>query len=483
MTRRTIEDICKEIGISGNYLRYHKDEVLEVFRGILRCEYHDKTVDTFIAMLDPEKSVADIRKEFGYTEATNLSNIFSKCISALTDGKVGKMMVHDTIKTLSAIHKGLDQRRLYNQCQLYLGTCHASIKKHNHPDLIKWAAKFVNIEPHNLSSLAMTNVQNQTHGFTWYEVSEEEGQPYYEGRYIKDVPAEISKIASESKIPQMTRYLTPHEIHEQWPYNMLFEIWGDHEIKSPLMCSTEQGLCVAVMNALDTLSEREKDILLRKYRDGMTFRAIGDALDRTGNRIAQIHNTAIRKMRHPARNKDIIPYHLALKYGYPYNAFLHAGISLYTEIDTELVRYFIERDCEDGKDYARQIDTLRELYNLGYYRPDISELFAKVFSQESDNLRYLQSMDIVEYCHHLNDTINRKNLPIEESVVDESPIIEELLLSVRAYNCLKKSGINTVDELIKMLNNGKTLHEQVRHLGVRTEAEIIEKLKSRGYIK
>lgn len=474
MTRRTIEDICKEIGISGNYLRYHKDEVLEVFRGILRCEYHDKTVDTFIAMLDPEKSVADIRNEFGYTETTNLSNIFSKCIDALTDDK---LMVHDTIKTLVAIHKGVSQYRLY------IGKCHASIKKHNHPDLIKWAGKFANIEPHKLSSLAMTNVQNQTHGFTWYEVSEEEGQPYYEGRYIKDVPVEISKIASESGISQMTRYLTPHEMHEQWPYNMLFEIWGDHEIKSPLMSSTEQGLCVAVMYALDTLSEREKDILLRKYRDGMTFRAIGDALDRTSTRIAQIHNTAIRKMRHPARNKDIIPYHLALKYGYPYNAFLHAGISLYTEIDTELVRYFIERDCEDGKDYARQIDTLRELYNLGYYRPDISELFAKVFSQESDNLRYLQSMDIVEYCHHLNDTINRKDLPIDDGVVDESPIIEELLLSVRAYNCLKKAGINTVDELIKMLDNGKALHEQVRNLGIRTEAEIIEKLRSRGYIK
>ena len=100
MTRRTIEDICNEIGISGNYLRYHKDEVLEVFRGILRCEYHDKTVDTFIAMLDPEKSVADIRKEFGYTETANLSNIFSKCISALTDDRLEKLMVHDTIKTL-----------------------------------------------------------------------------------------------------------------------------------------------------------------------------------------------------------------------------------------------------------------------------------------------------------------------------------------------------------------------------------------------
>ena len=329
----------------------------------------------------------------------------------------------------------------------------------------------------------MKNVQNQTHGFTWYYVSEGEGQPYYAGKYIKDVPVEISKIASESEIPQMPRYLTPNEMHKQWPYNILFEIWGEHEIKSPLMSSTEQGLCVAVMDTLETLSEREKDILLRKYRDGMTFRAIGDALDRTSNRIAQIHNTAIRKMRHPARNKNIIPYHLALKYGYPYNAFLHAGISLYTEIDTELVQYFIERDCEDGKQYARQIDTLRELYNLGYYRPDISELFVKVFDQENDNLRYLQSMDIVEYCHHLNETINRKNLPIDDSVVDESPIIEELLLSVRAYNCLKKAGINTVDELIKILGNGKTLHEQVRHLGVHTEAEIIEKLRSGGYIK
>ena len=478
MTRRTIEDICRELGIHVNYLRYHKDEVLEVFRGILRSEYNDKTVDTFIALLDDEKTTADVQKEFGYTESTNLSNIFSKCIDALTDDK---RLVHTTITTLVAINNGVSKYKFY------VGECHASIDKRNHPSLIKWAGKFANIEPHKLSLMKMTQVCGRTHGFSWYCVeTAEEGIPYYEGMYIKDVPEMISKIAQESGIHQSPRYPTPDEMRKQWPYNMIMEIFGDVEIKSPLMREHESDLCLTLTHVMETLSEREQEILFMKYREGMTLRAIGDALDRTSNRISQIHSKAIRKMRHPVRNKDIIPYHLALKYGYPYNAFLHAGISLYKEIDTKLVRYFIERDCEDGKQYARQIDTLGELYNLGYYRSDISKLLAKVFNQGSDNLRYLQSMDIVEYCHHLTDIINGKNIStsVDEENLDVSPKIEELLLSVRAYNCLKKAGINTVNELLNVMNDGKkSLHEKVRNLGIRTEEEIYEKLKSRGYVE
>jgi DNA-directed RNA polymerase subunit alpha len=52
--------------------------------------------------------------------------------------------------------------------------------------------------------------------------------------------------------------------------------------------------------------------------------------------------------------------------------------------------------------------------------------------------------------------------------------IDELELSVRSYNCLKRAGINTVEEL-----TNKTPDEmmKVRNLGKKSLDEVLEKLK------
>ena len=56
--------------------------------------------------------------------------------------------------------------------------------------------------------------------------------------------------------------------------------------------------------------------------------------------------------------------------------------------------------------------------------------------------------------------------------------IEELDLSVRSFNCLKRAGINTVEDLIN-----KTEEEmmKVRNLGKKSLEEVIAKLKSLGF--
>ena len=55
--------------------------------------------------------------------------------------------------------------------------------------------------------------------------------------------------------------------------------------------------------------------------------------------------------------------------------------------------------------------------------------------------------------------------------------IDELELSVRSYNCLKRAGINTVEELCNM-SNEDMMH--VRNLGRRSLEEILQKLKDLG---
>ena len=55
--------------------------------------------------------------------------------------------------------------------------------------------------------------------------------------------------------------------------------------------------------------------------------------------------------------------------------------------------------------------------------------------------------------------------------------IDELELSVRSYNCLKRAGINTVEEL-----TNKTAEDmmKVRNLGRKSLEEVLGKLKELG---
>jgi DNA-directed RNA polymerase subunit alpha len=55
--------------------------------------------------------------------------------------------------------------------------------------------------------------------------------------------------------------------------------------------------------------------------------------------------------------------------------------------------------------------------------------------------------------------------------------IEELDLSVRSYNCLKRAGINTVEELIKKTEEDMM---KVRNLGKKSLEEVKSKLDELG---
>jgi DNA-directed RNA polymerase subunit alpha len=55
--------------------------------------------------------------------------------------------------------------------------------------------------------------------------------------------------------------------------------------------------------------------------------------------------------------------------------------------------------------------------------------------------------------------------------------IDELELSVRAYNCLKRAGINTVEELVNKTPDDMM---KVRNLGRKSLEEVLLKLKNLG---
>lgn len=81
----------------------------------------------------------------------------------------------------------------------------------------------------------------------------------------------------------------------------------------------------------------------------------------------------------------------------------------------------------------------------------------------------------------LSDEAKNAEIMVErEETVKERVLemtIEELDMSVRSFNCLKRAGIDTVEDLI---NRTEDEMMKVRNLGKKSLEEVIEKLHSLG---
>ena len=173
-----------------------------------------------------------------------------------------------------------------------------------------------------------------------------------------------------------------------YPDNLLYDIFGG-EWEFPRPGDFDGSL----EYVLHTLTERERRVLDFRYKDSLTFEAIGKRECVTRERIRQIHAKSLRKLRHPER----LHY---LKYG---------------------VSGVIRWKSESARDAA--------LASLP--KPDKPE-----------------------------------NIPLEE-----------LELSVRSYNCLKRAGKCTLRDVSEM-----TFDElcHVRNLGKRSIDEICAVLTKYG---
>ncbi len=82
--------------------------------------------------------------------------------------------------------------------------------------------------------------------------------------------------------------------------------------------------------------------------------------------------------------------------------------------------------------------------------------------------------------------VSDNNEPAEEThgrkaELYEKPI-EELDLSVRVFNSLKRTGITTVGDVLDMLARGPDAMLAIRNFGEKSLDELVEKLKDKGYL-
>jgi DNA-directed RNA polymerase subunit alpha len=102
-----------------------------------------------------------------------------------------------------------------------------------------------------------------------------------------------------------------------------------------------------------------------------------------------------------------------------------------------------------------------------------------------DSMRQAADILVQHLTLFVGDRTTMVELPEEEesipSRVAEAPI-EELELTVRAYNCLKRAGITKVGEILKRMEKGEDEMLAIRNFGKKSLDELVEKLSEKGYM-
>ena len=71
-----------------------------------------------------------------------------------------------------------------------------------------------------------------------------------------------------------------------------------------------------------------------------------------------------------------------------------------------------------------------------------------------------------------------KEEPVSRPADDPQSVnIDELSLSVRSHNCLKRAGCHTVGDILQLLKNDENGLRKIRNLGSRSESEIKEMIE------
>ena len=119
---------------------------------------------------------------------------------------------------------------------------------------------------------------------------------------------------------------------------------------------------------------------------------------------------------------------------------------------------------------------------------DYDKLTLEVWTDGIINAKEAVSLAARIMTEHLNLFVNLSQEAIDAEIMVEKDdkgkekvlemTIEELDLSVRSFNCLKRAGINTVEDLISKSEDEMM---KVRNLGRKSLEEVISKLESLGF--
>ena len=261
--------------------------------------------------------------------------------------------------------------------------------------------------------------------------NEEQNEKLFE-QYSECYPDLRRKEYETLLLRRHSREIIPDGYEGPYPYNLLDDIFQepfDHIITE----DEESGLNFA----LQTLTEREKDVIKELYFEGKTLGDIGIRHNVTRERIRQIASKALRALRHPSR-KNLI------RYGK-------------TKMDKMVELNKLEIELQNRE---------KELL--------IKEVTLNKMAEAIEDKKEFIEKNVPE----VNFSAANYDAPIPSLRGDwltPSAAFMDLDLSVRSYNCLVRANIITISDLIHSISTKKIY--KVRNLGRRSLEEIINKLQ------
>ena len=140
--------------------------------------------------------------------------------------------------------------------------------------------------------------------------------------------------------------------------------------------------------------------------------------------------------------------------------------ALYSPI--ERVSYEVE-SARVGQD-ANYDKLIMNVYTKGSIRPEEAmALSAKIM---------IEHLNIITNLSEIADTTGIMNAKQEDSKLKKlETSIDDLDFSVRAYNCLKRAGVNTLGDLTE---KSELEMMKIRNLGKKSLKEVIDKIKDMG---
>ena len=120
-------------------------------------------------------------------------------------------------------------------------------------------------------------------------------------------------------------------------------------------------------------------------------------------------------------------------------------------------------------------EVLTKLESLGIHMREDGE---KIEIENSHEI--IKATDVEEKENDINSLADKKRkMEYIEQIPSKETKIEELGLSIRAYNCLKRAGINNISDILKIK---KEELQRTRNLGFKAFEEILIKLEGHGFV-
>ena len=222
------------------------------------------------------------------------------------------------------------------------------------------------------------------------------------------------------------------------------------------------------LNHINRLTDREKDVLTKRFKYTRTLRSIANDYNVIIERIRQIEGRGLCKLRAPSDGFNNIRKLLKVYDKCPKNI-LNMIITYLTDYDRILYSTrLIDMYPGDKIELIMNNEFIQASFNMS-----VCELF--------DSVKVINSDENINTGTDENMNVSTdENMNTSTEVDIDCIVLESLDLSVRAYHCFMRKTLYSVGEIIKFLNEHSIM--ELRNLGKKTAIEFYDTMSRMGLL-